>query len=68
MNIGITDRVVRIIDGLIIVIIDFIASGALELAFVALGLWSVLTIPFGWCHFYKLIKIKPSTLTQVTTS
>lgn len=62
MNIGITDRLVRLIGGLVIVIIDFIASGDLELAFVALGVWSVLTSAFGWCPFYKMLKINTCSI------
>ena len=54
MNVGSYDRLIRLIGGLIIVIIDFIATGDLELAFVALGVWSVLTSAFGWCPFYRI--------------
>ena len=54
MNVGSYDRLIRLIGGLTIVIIDFIASGDLELAFVALGGWSVLTSAFGWCPFYRI--------------
>jgi hypothetical protein len=68
MNIGITDRLVRLIGGLIIVIIDFIASGDLELAFVALGLWSFLTSTFGWCPFYKMLKINTCAITLIKKS
>jgi len=57
VNLGRTDRFIRLLGGLIIVSIDFLASGDLELAFVALGVWSVLTSVFGWCPFYRIGRI-----------
>tara|TARA_R110001592_G_scaffold320742_3_gene598971 strand:+ start:3016 stop:3216 length:201 start_codon:yes stop_codon:yes gene_type:complete len=54
MNVGFQDRVVRGVGGIIIVIIDFVASGDFEVAFLALGAWSVLTSTFGWCPFYRV--------------
>jgi len=47
MNLGITDRIIRLLGGLTLVIIDFTASGVWELAFLAFGAWSVLTSVFG---------------------
>ena len=51
MNLGTTDRTIRLLGGLSIVVIDFLASGDWELAFLAVGAWSVLTSAFGWCPF-----------------
>ena len=54
MNVGFQDRVVRGVGGIIIVIIDFVASGDFEVAFLALGAWSVITSALGWCPFYRV--------------
>ena len=64
MNVGAYDRLIRLIGGLIIVIIDYIASGDLELAFVALGVWSVLTSAFGWCPFYRISGLSTCPINQ----
>lgn len=65
MNVGAYDRFIRLIGGLIIVAIDFIASGDLEIAFVALGVWSVLTSAFGWCPFYRITGINTCPINQI---
>jgi hypothetical protein len=54
VNLGGADRLIRLFGGLSIVIIDFIASGDLELALLALSAWGVLTSAFGWCPFYRV--------------
>ena len=54
MNLGTTDRTIRLLGGLSIVVIDFLASGDWELAFLAVGAWSALTSAFGWCPFYRI--------------
>ena len=54
MNVGVYDRVVRLLGGLGLLAIDFIASGDLEVALLAVSAWSVLTSAFGWCPFYRL--------------
>ena len=43
MNVGVYDRVVRLLGGLGLLAIDFIASGDLEVALLAVSAWSVLT-------------------------
>jgi hypothetical protein len=65
MNLGFTDRLIRLFGGLTIVVIDFTASGQWELAFLAFGAWSVLTSAFGWCPFYRLggINTCPTNIT-----
>lgn len=65
MNVGASDRLIRLIGGLVIVVIDFIASGDLEIAFVALGVWGVLTSAFGWCPFYRIGGISTCPITQM---
>lgn len=65
MNVGASDRLIRLIGGLVIVAIDFIASGDLEIAFVALGVWSVLTSAFGWCPFYRIGGINTCPINQI---
>ena len=54
MNVGGFDRILRLGGGLGLLAIDFIASGDLELAFLVVSAWSVLTSAFGWCPFYRL--------------
>ena len=54
MNVGGFDRILRLGGGLGLLIIDFIASGDLELALLFVSAWSVLTSAFGWCPFYRL--------------
>ena len=51
MNVGGFDRILRLGGGLGLLIIDFIASGDLELALLLVSAWSVLTSAFGWCPF-----------------
>lgn len=53
MNVGRNDRIIRLLGGIAIVTIDFIASGDLELALLAMSAWGVLTSTFGWCPFYR---------------
>jgi len=67
MNLGLTDRVIRLLGGLTLVVIDFTASGDWELAFLAFGAWSVLTSVFGWCPFYRIGGINTCPLNYLPT-
>ncbi|RJV02034.1 MAG: DUF2892 domain-containing protein [Candidatus Poseidoniales archaeon] len=57
MNIGIIDRVVRLLTGLGVVLFDYIASANWEIIFLIFGVWSVTTSVFGWCPFYKVFGV-----------
>ncbi|MBA4694528.1 MAG: DUF2892 domain-containing protein [Candidatus Poseidoniales archaeon] len=57
MNIGIFDRVVRLLTGLGVVLFDYIASANWEVIFLIFGVWSVTTSVFGWCPFYKVFGV-----------
>jgi len=47
MNLGFTDRIIRLMAGITLLIIDFIASSDWELALLGWGAWGVLTSAFG---------------------
>ena len=57
LNIGIFDRVVRLLTGLGVVLFDYIASANWEVIFLIFGVWSVTTSVFGWCPFYKVFGV-----------
>ena len=54
MNIGFTDRIMRLCAGLGVVFFDYLSSASWEFIFVIVGAWSVCTSVFGWCPFYRL--------------
>jgi len=54
MNLGFTDRIIRLIAGITLLAIDFVASGDWELALLGWGAWGVMTSAFGWCPFYRI--------------
>jgi len=41
--------------GSVVVIVDFLASMQIELRFLLVGLWGVLTSAFGYCPFNGLL-------------
>ena len=55
MNLGLSDRVFRLITGLGIVTFDYLASSSWEVIFLFFGTWGVLTSAFGYCPFYRII-------------
>jgi hypothetical protein len=70
MNLGISDRVSRLIGGLGFVIFDYISSAQWEIIFLVIGAWSVTTSVIGYCPFYsavgiKTCKVKPHTAVEV---
>ncbi len=54
MNVGIMDRAARMLGGLGLLAVDFLAGSEWELLLLVVGIWGVLTSTFGWCPFYKL--------------
>ena len=54
MNVGFADRLARLMGGLGLLAVDFLASSEWELFLLGFGIWGVLTSTFGWCPFYKL--------------
>lgn len=57
MNIGFTDRIMRLSAGLGVVFFDYLSSASWEIIFVLVGSWSVLTSVFGWCPFYRVMGV-----------
>ena len=55
MNLGITDRLIRVTAGLGMVAIDYAAILDWDVLLLGIGIWSVLTSAFGFCPFYKLM-------------
>ncbi|MAX34365.1 MAG: hypothetical protein CMB23_01630 [Euryarchaeota archaeon] len=57
MNLGIGDRVVRLIGGCGVVVFDYFSSAQWELIFLIVGLWTVATSVVGHCPFYSSVGI-----------
>ena len=55
MNVGGKERVLRATFGTSAVIIDFLGSFQIEIFFLLVGLWGVLTSAFGYCPFNTLM-------------
>ena len=55
MNLGLNDRVIRLVSGLGLVTVDYLASSSWEVIFLFFGAWGVLTSAFGYCPFYRII-------------
>ena len=53
MNLGLNDRVIRLVSGLGLVTFDYLASSNWELILLIFGAWGVLTSAFGFCPFYR---------------
>ena len=54
-NVGGLERILRAVFGSSLVLIDFFATLQLEIVFLILGLWGVLTSAFGYCPFNGLM-------------
>lgn len=54
-NVGGWDRILRALFGSTLVVIDFFATLQLEIVFLIVGLWGVLTSAFGYCPFNGII-------------
>ena len=54
-NVGGLERILRALFGSSLVLLDFFATIQLEILFLVLGLWGVLTSAFGYCPFNGLM-------------
>ena len=54
-NVGGLERILRAVFGSSLVLLDFFATIQLEIVFLVLGLWGVLTSAFGYCPFNGLM-------------
>ncbi len=54
-NVGGADRISRALFGSSFVLLDFFATIQLELVFLIIGLWGVLTSALGYCPFNGLM-------------
>ena len=54
-NVGGLERILRAVFGSSLVLLDFFATLQLEIVFLVLGLWGVLTSAFGYCPFNGLV-------------
>ena len=54
-NVGGRERTLRAVFGSGIVIFDFLATVHIEIVFLVVGLWGVLTSAFGYCPFNGLL-------------
>ena len=57
MNLGGTDRVLRLFGGLGIVTVDYFADSYIEIFLLAIGAWGVITSFMGICPFYSLMGV-----------
>jgi hypothetical protein len=55
MNVGGRERVLRATFGTSAVIIDFLGSFQIEILFLLVGLWGVITSAIGYCPFNTLM-------------
>ena len=54
-NVGGRERAARAAFGSGVVIVDFLATVQIEVVFLLVGLWGVLTSAFGYCPFNGLL-------------
>ena len=54
-NVGGRERALRAVFGSSGVIVDFLATVQIEILFLLVGLWGVLTSAFGYCPFNGLL-------------
>ena len=54
-NVGGRERLLRAVFGSGVVIFDFLATVQIEIVFLIVGLWGVLTSAFGYCPFNGLL-------------
>ena len=50
-NVGGKERALRAVFGSFVVVADFFANVQIEILFLIVGLWGVLTSAFGYCPF-----------------
>ena len=61
-NVGGRERTLRAVFGSCVVIVDFLASVQIEILFLLIGLWGVLTSAFGYCPFNGLLNRNTCTI------
>ena len=61
-NVGGKERALRAVFGSGVVIVDFLASVQIEVLFLLVGLWGVLTSAFGYCPFNGLLNRNTCTI------
>ena len=62
MNLGLGDRIVRLIGGCGVVVFDYFSSAQWEIIFLIVGLWTVGTSVIGHCPFYSSLGISTCKL------
>ena len=61
-NVGGKERIGRAVFGSSVVIVDFLATVQIEILFLLVGLWGVLTSAFGYCPFNGLLNRNSCTI------
>ena len=61
-NVGGRERALRAVFGSSVVIVDFLATVQIEILFLLVGLWGVLTSAFGYCPFNGLLNRNSCTI------
>ena len=61
-NVGGKERALRAVFGSGVVIADFLATVQIEIEFLLVGLWGVLTSAFGYCPFNGLLNRNTCTI------
>lgn len=64
-NVGGKERVARAVFGSGVVIFDFLATVHIEIVFLVVGLWGVLTSAFGYCPFNGLLNRNSCAISQI---
>ena len=54
-NVGGKERMLRAAFGSSVVVVEFLATVHIEIVFLVIGLWGVLTSAFGYCPFNGLL-------------
>ena len=61
-NVGGKERITRAVFGSGVVVVDFLATVQIEIVFLLVGLWGVLTSAFGYCPFNGLLNRNSCTI------
>jgi len=68
MNMNGKERIVRALLGSIVVVADFLATIHIEVVFLIIGLWGVITSTFGYCPFNTLFNRNSCELPQTSSA
>lgn len=63
-NVGGRERALRAVFGSSVVVFDYLATVQIEVLFLIVGLWGVLTSAFGYCPFNGLFNRNSCALPQ----